>query len=90
MTVNYQTASAIDGWPELAPPLDRTRGIGISAALSGMAATALLRARRLLEAFNGPRREPPYGGGGPQTPPEDQPQYDSIWDDPALWMLMMH
>jgi hypothetical protein len=55
-----------------------------------MAATALLRARRLLEAFNGPRREPPYGGGGPQTPPEDQPQYDSIWDDPALWMLMMH
>jgi hypothetical protein len=44
----------------------------------------------LLEAFNGPRREPPYGGGGPQTPPEDQPQYDSIWDDPALWMLMMH
>jgi hypothetical protein len=90
MPANYQTASAIDSWPELAPPLEPARGLDIGAALSGMTAMALLRARQLLEAFKGKRPEPPGGGGGPEKPSEDHPQYDSIWDDPVLWMLMMH
>lgn len=88
MSANYQTASAVEGWPELAPVLAPLRRGG--AALPGMALTAFLRVRQLLEAFRRPHREPPGGGGGPETPPEDQPQYDSIWDDPVLWMLMMH
>lgn len=28
-------------------------------------------------------------GGGPSDPPEDA-CHDSIWDDPCLWMLMLH
>ncbi len=88
MSANYQTASPFDGWPELAPALAPARGVG--AALSQVAATAMLRARQLLEMFKDPRRDPQGGGGGPQTPPEDHPQYDSIWDDPVMWMLMMH
>jgi len=89
MNANYQTAAAIDRWSELAPAVVPTRGLGVSAALLGMASTVILRARQLLEAFKGTRREPP-GGGGSETPPEDHPHYDSIWDDPVLWMLMIH
>ena len=38
-----------------------------------------------LSPFN-PRR----AGGGPGHEPENEKQHDSVWNDPALWMLMMH
>ncbi len=36
------------------------------------------------------RRQRPAGSGGPGEPPEADPALWSHWDDPALWMLMMH
>jgi hypothetical protein len=49
---------------------------------------ALFRLRNFIDdisPFN-PRRAP---GGGPGCEPEDE-EHDSVWNDPALWMLMMH
>ena len=60
-------------------------------AALGPVATARLRARQLLEALRGPHRNRPARSGGPGEPPPgtDSSPY-SLWDDPALWMLMMH
>jgi hypothetical protein len=51
-------------------------------------ATALFRIREFLAAFKDRRPKPP-AGGGPDEPSEDPPR-DNLWDDPALWMLMLH
>jgi len=53
----------------------------------GRVAAALLRSRQWLDGLRRRRRAP--GGGGSQ-PPDDQPRSVSIWDDPDLWMLMIH
>jgi hypothetical protein len=90
MSANSPAAFGIAGGSgaplALAPP----RGLGASLAALGPVAMALLRARRFLEALKGtPRKRP--GGDGPREPPEDQPETDSIWDDPLLWMMLaMH
>jgi hypothetical protein len=64
--------------------------LGGGANLAARASAALLRARQLLELVKGKRRQHPVGSGGPETPPQDNPECSSIWDDPALWLLMMH
>jgi hypothetical protein len=89
MSANCQTIFGISDRSlaplALAPPAGlRTRLAGL-----GPVATALLRARRLIEALKG-RSVKRRGGGGPPEPPEDQPAAVSIWDDPIPWMLMMH
>ena len=79
------------GWPAGAPTLAPPRRLGARAALVGAVTTAFLRARQLLEALKGMRREQQGAGGGPEGPSEDHSKYDSIWDDPELWMfIMMH
>jgi hypothetical protein len=86
---NCQTAGAIGDW--YAPPLVPPRGLGAKLSVLGSAATALLKGRRLLKALRGlPRGKLPAGSGGPPEPAEKCPATGSIWDDPALWMLMMH
>jgi hypothetical protein len=45
---------------------------------------------RLREALTGGWRKPPDENGSLPTPPEDYQTGESIWDDPVLWMLMMH
>jgi hypothetical protein len=90
MSANYQT-SAFAGCPASrltpAPPL----GLGARLGALGPVATALLRGRELLERFGRRRRKRPAENGGSETPPpEDHPTNDRIWDDPELWMLMMH
>ena len=30
------------------------------------------------------------GRGGPSEPPPEESGQDSIWNDPSLWMLMIH
>ena len=67
-----------------APP----RGLVASFKQLGPVATALLKVRLLLAALKGGRRPNP---GEPEEPrePEGDPR-DSPWDDPALWMLIMH
>ena len=63
---------------------------GSSANLGARATAVLLRVRHLLELVKGTRRQHLVGSGGPETPPQDNPESSSIWDDPALWLLMMH
>ena len=36
------------------------------------------------------RRLPPGSPGDGGGPPEAEPDHGNPWDDPALWMLMMH
>jgi hypothetical protein len=55
----------------------------------GAVATALARTRHWLERFDRNRHRPPSGNGGSE-PPEEHRRNDSIWDDPELWMLMIH
>jgi hypothetical protein len=64
----------------------------LAASLSalGPAATVRLRARQLIDALRGADKKPPTGSGGPGEPPESDPAPYGYWDDPALWMLMMH
>lgn len=64
--------------------------LGGGANLGARAAAALLRVLHLLELVKDMRLRHPVGSGGPETPPQDNPEYSSIWDDPALWLLMMH
>ena len=89
MNTNYQTA-AFAGCPAsrltLAPPLS----LGAKPGALGLVATALLRGRELLQTLNRRWRKRHTGNGGPEMPPEDHAPRDSIWDDPELWMLMMH
>ena len=88
MSANYQT-SAFAGCPVSQLPLAPPR-LGASLGVLGAVAAALLRGRELLESLNRRWRNRRTGNGGPETPPEDHATRDSIWDDPELWMLMMH
>jgi len=50
----------------------------------------LFRLRKLIDGISpfNPRRT---SGGGPGHEPEDDAEpHDNPWNDPALWMLMMH
>ena len=87
MSTNYCAAGSAR-WPVL--PVASRRGSAADWASSRPAAIALLRPRQLLEAFAGAWWKRCPANGEPPTPPEDQPTSASIWDDPALWMLMMH
>jgi hypothetical protein len=86
MSANYR--ASVVGWPAL--PLASRRGLNPNLAALRSAASALHRGRRLLETLDRAWRKRFAGNGGPQMPPEDRPTSDSIWDDPMLWMLMMH
>ena len=74
--------------PQLAfrPP----SGLGASLAALGPVATARLRVRQFLDTLRGTHKKRPTGSGGPGKPPETDPAPYGPWDDPALWMLMMH
>ena len=51
---------------------------------------AMFRMRKFIDdlsPFN-PRRA--RGGGPGRLPEEDGKEHDNPWNDPALWMLMMH
>ncbi len=85
MSATCQTA------PEMVAPLAFRPPPGLAASLAalGPVATARLRLRQLLSVIAGTHRRRP-GGGDPNGPPEDRRAEDNYWDDPALWMLMLH
>ena len=90
MSAICETASVLER--ESAAPLAfrQPAGLGASLAALGPVATARLRARQFLDALRGTHKRRPTGGGGPGKPPETDPAPRDPWDDPALWMLMMH
>jgi len=90
MNAICQTAWGLARWS--AAPLAFRAPHGLTAALAalGPAATARLRARQFFDALRGTRKKRPTGNGGPGKPPEADRTACDPWDDPALWMLMMH
>ncbi len=51
--------------------------------------TAALASLRLVAALRGDRRKRRSESTGPGEPPEE-PAGDDIWNDPALYMLLIH
>jgi hypothetical protein len=68
----------------LVPP----RGLGTSLATFGPVATARLRIGQFLDGLKGAPRKQPEGDGSPDKL-EGHPAADGMWNDPALWILMM-
>lgn len=55
----------------------------------GITASALMRFRELFKPIAGKAGKSLDWTDAPDQLPE-APSYDSVWDDPSLWMLMMH
>ena len=55
----------------------------------GLGATVFLKVRQFFKALKGIPRQLP-GGGGPEEPPEDHTAAESIWNDPAFWIMLNH
>lgn len=91
MSANCQTAYAINDWNGAPLALMPPRGLGAKLAVLASVATVLVRGRRLLEAVRSPPSgKLPAGSGGPLEPAEECSAEGSIWDDAALWMMMIH
>jgi hypothetical protein len=88
MSTNHSTAIGMLGWTDALPARVLPRNSFLRLSGLGFAATALFRIREFLAAFKDRRPKPP-AGGGPEEPAEEPPR-DTLWDDPALWMLMLH
>jgi hypothetical protein len=67
--------------PYWAPPRG---GLGVSLTALG------LKVRQYLEALDSTPRRAPVDGGPHKPPEDDHAATDSIWDDPAFWMMFMH
>ena len=90
MSALCQAASGLARWCAAPLAFEPPCGLAASLAALGPVATTRLRARQLLEAVRGRNRKHPAGSGGPNEPPDTDSSPYSPWDDPALWMLMMH
>lgn len=90
MSAACQTVCGTAGWSELSFALAPPGGLDSSPAQLGPVGTAAIRVRRFLEALKDARRKCPAGRPGPEEPREEHAAADSIWDDPSLWMLMLH
>jgi len=91
MSATPEAISAIDGWSTPEPGLAPRRGVGPGPWLLRSLAAAFRHKRQMLEALQRSWLQRPTGNGGPSAPREDQQEaYDSIWDDPLLWLMMMH
>jgi hypothetical protein len=89
MSANHPKALAVIGWTD--PPLASTwpRSLFADPSKPSFAARARTRIRRFFATTDGRGTKTPAGTGGPGAPPEE-PLSNTVWDDPALWMLMMH
>jgi hypothetical protein len=87
MSSNYPTVAL---GPLRLPTLTPLRRVNVTPTAQGWITTALLKVQRLLVERDSTWRKRFAGNGGGEPPPQEQPPGESIWDDPALWMLMMH
>jgi hypothetical protein len=88
MSANFQTASGIAD-ASLAPlALVPPRALGASLVAFGPIATARLRIGQFVDGLKGAPHKQPGGNGSPEKL-EDHPAADGMWNDPALWILMM-
>lgn len=65
------------------------RDLGASLTALGRVATRFLKIGEFLEAFRGTPRQLP-GGDDLEEPQDNHSAADSIWHDPAFWMMLNH
>jgi hypothetical protein len=89
MSANHPKALPVIGWANA--PLASTwpRSLFARSSKPNLAASARIRIRRFFLSIDGRSAKTRAGTGGPGEPPEE-PLHNTVWDDPALWMLMMH
>ena len=87
MSANRPKALAVIGCTDV--PLASTWSRSLFASPSSLAASARTRIRRFFASIDGRGPKTRVGTGGLGEPPEE-PLHYTVWDDPALWMLMMH
>jgi hypothetical protein len=88
MSTNHPHAVALIGWSNghfasifpRTPFLDR---LG-----PDVVATSLFKIRKFFKSIDDRWTKSRRMRGGPGEPPED-PALDTLWDDPALWVLML-
>jgi hypothetical protein len=89
MSTNHPKALAVIGWTDAPLASIWPRSLFADPSKPSFAARARTRIRRLFASIDGRGTKTPAGTGGPGAPPEE-PLSNTVWDDPALWMLMMH
>jgi hypothetical protein len=89
MSANHPKALAVISWANA--PLASTwpRSLFVRPSKPNLAASARIRIRRFFLSIDGRGAKTRAGTGGPGEPSEE-PLHNTVWDDPALWMLMMH
>jgi hypothetical protein len=88
MSVKSQTVIEVSLQPVV--PLSWVPHCGLVPSLDevGSVATVFLKVRQFFKALKGPPRQMPAGGGPGE--PESYTAADSIWNDPAFWMMLNH
>jgi hypothetical protein len=88
MSANRPKALAVIGCTDapLASTWPRSLFADPKPSLAGSVRT---RIRRFFASIDGRGTKTRAGTGGPGEPPEE-PLHYTVWDDPALWILMMH
>ena len=89
MSANRPKALAVIGCTDA--PLASTwpRSLFADPSTPGLVARARIGIRRFFASVDGRGPQTRTRTGGPGEPPEE-PLHNTVWDDPALWMLMMH
>ena len=93
MSATPPKALGVIGWTDA--PLSSTwpRSLFVGPSRPGLAARSRTRIRGFFASVDGRGAQTRAGTGGPGEPPEEPPEEplrNTVWDDPALWMLMMH
>ena len=89
MSANRPKALAVIGWPDALLASTWPRSLFAGPSKPSLAASARIRIRRFFVSIDGRGTKTRARTGGPDEPPEE-PLHNTVWDDPALWMLMMH
>jgi hypothetical protein len=89
MSTNRPKTLAVIGWANAPLASAWPRSPSADPPKPSLAASARIRIRRFFLSIDGRGTKTRAGTGGPGEPPEE-PLHNTVWDDPALWMLMMH
>jgi hypothetical protein len=89
MSANRPKALALIGSTDVPLAFTWPRSLFAGPSTPGLAARARTRIRRFFASVDGRGAQTRAGTGGPGDPPEE-PLRNTVWDDPALWLLMMH
>jgi hypothetical protein len=88
MSASHPQAVALIGWSngQLASMFPRTPFLGLLGP--GVVTTSLVKIRKFFKSIDDRRATSRRKCGGPGGPPED-PALETLWDDPALWVMLL-